>query len=304
MYSFEKIRIVTIKILVIVGVLILVGCGEMNPFRHSRNDNSHSMTAGTMFVQIHIINDGSIENPIDPKGEKEIERFVDYFSSYDLQIDALHYEKDTVITNIIYARISFNDSAINEDELKELFLDYEDMLVIPFCAELELFLTDTISVYLYENVINKTLEEFLHSYSKYDIRIEYHDEKENKISALFNKDIIDRISMSYKLSQDNRVIQTTFRPVPAWERGVFLVVLKPYVDYEIFEDFLFMYNEYELRLKYPDRDWQLSVYPDGFLTILRFNYDLVDEFEFLEIIKRDERVVFVEFNHYDISGGV
>ncbi|MCL2065625.1 MAG: hypothetical protein FWG98_14805 [Candidatus Cloacimonetes bacterium] len=145
---------------------------------------------------------------------------------------------------------------------------------------------------LNEDIKDEALEEFLLSYSEYELKIIFHDRLGNRFRFSFDYEKINEFKFLELMKNDQRVIWIRFQgQLPDWAPGIIIAQLHAHVREELLEEFLNSYSEYELKIDF-------QVLKINYFRFL-FNYEIIDEFDFLLKIQNDDRVIWAVFNYDD-----
>jgi hypothetical protein len=107
------------------------------------------------------------------------------------------------------------------------------------------------------------------------------------------------------MRNDHRISHSAFRPeLPDWEQGkIHGLTNVIYNDHLFKEEFLDKYSEYEVSFGKFTRA-NVEMYPNMFVFSLLFNHHLICEFDFLDMIGRDNRIRFISFYPFVLKGGL
>ena len=272
MYSFE-IKIVTIKILVIVVVLIMGACNS-NPTNLRNNQKSSEYLLGELFAGISYVD-----------GETEFIEIKNRYSRYDLALDFVTFSA-FVIQEV---RVTFNKLLIETDVMYELL---ENDKNIEWVSLEPRWTRNRIVIELSSDINKDTVDEFVLSYAEYEMEKLYYDRMGNSIYVSFNFEIIDEFSLKDILSNDSRVRNARIAySLPNWAQGILVAHLYDHIRDDVLDEFVLSYAEYELKIVFQVLEVNYFQFS--------FNMDLVDEFDFLEMMMDDDRVIMAGFNEFD-----
>ena len=151
---------------------------------------------------------------------------------------------------------------------------------------------------LNDDVRDEALEDFLQTYAKYDLSVIFYDRLGNRFRLSFDHKKVNEFKFLEMIQNDQRVISASLKGIlPNWIQGKIGVRLFDYVRNDIFDEFLYTYADYELII-----DYQVSIEANYFQ--FSFNMELVDEFDFLEMLQNDERVMIASFNYFHYVGNI
>ena len=152
------------------------------------------------------------------------------------------------------------------------------MIVMPACnnspTEPEIkkdWVTGEIYAQLNDDIRGEALDDFLLSFSEYELKIIFHDRIYNRFHFSFNPVKIDQYLFREELARHDNVIFTLFKMLlPDWCRGFIEIHFYEHTLEEEIGEFMLSYKDYEFR----NDIWNFS-----------FNYLLINEFDFLEMIQ-------------------
>ena len=141
---------------------------------------------------------------------------------------------------------------------------------------------------LNDDVHGKALDEFIETYAEYDLTITFYNERlGNSFRFSFDDEKIDKFEFLEMIKNDQRVISATI--LPNWIQGLMDAQLHDHVRDEALEEFLFTYSEYELKI--------VSQILTVNIFTFSFNMELVDEFDLLDMMWNDDRVIWAGFDY-------
>ena len=143
-----------------------------------------------------------------------------------------------------------------------------------------------LGVTLYDHVVDELFDEFVLEYKKYDFKlVELISPSRIQGHYYFDPEIIKSSEFRDLLKTDNRVILAH-----VVEPGVIYISLHGNVYGRLFDNFINDYKQYNFSLK------EIFKLFDR-LYLFTFNYRKINEHVFLEMIRRDERVIEANFNY-------
>ena len=264
--NYTKITIIILFLLVVLSVIM--GCS--NPFTTNDNHNKE----GSLYLDMNL-----------SESETDLETFIRSYSKYKMKVMYEFYR--VPLTH--YVRISYNRILIEEKALTELL---SNDLRVRRISSLPFWTLGEMTIYFSEEINKGSHEEFIQDYSKYDLRIMYHNKLVNRILISFDHEIIDELDLMIMLENDQRVKRTSFiRPFPFW------------TDWCISGNFFEHVTNAEIELFV--KEWSeliiISTYYYEFkghnVFFIEFDPDLFDDLELLNKINENIIVEWAELVH-------
>ena len=145
---------------------------------------------------------------------------------------------------------------------------------------------------LYGHITDAEIEDLLVSYSEVDLKVVAHLKPDNFVRFSFDGELIDEMVMIDMLERDYRVLMVGVnKPALVWLSGIVAGVV--YDNNYTTEEMDHLINE--IILSYPK--WNLrsepSILPMWLHFAFSYNHNLIDDFEIVEILRKDERIHLV-----------
>ena len=266
----KRFRRLFVGMVLFFATILILSCTNNNPTKLPDNETS----IGEMFARVNL------------SFTDEFTYFLLPYSKYQLMIThSLPYS--TQFGTHFYVRLTFNTLMISQTKLQRLLEMNKKVFWVSPEAD---FTPGELTITLPEHTQNDALEMFLASYSEYDMAIIFHDKHQNRIRISFDYHKIEPFDMLDRLSEDSLVQWVSFYPqLPDWIQGHISLVLCDNIreDSEI-NDFILSYSEYEMTKN--ERHPRLP-----YCFCITFNPDTIDEFDLINLLASDPRVISAYF---------
>ncbi|MCL2065467.1 MAG: hypothetical protein FWG98_14000 [Candidatus Cloacimonetes bacterium] len=266
MKRINKYSILAVLLISLIIFLIsALGCSESNPTKPEINLENPAPTG--KFVQ------GEIR--ISTRYYECIEDILDSYSEYGLSIESGWLSSSFVL--------SFN---YNQTDGNDLVTILEEDPRIDWANLAQGWIHGELIVGLSSSTNDKTINDFIRSYSRYGLKIVTSARSINYFRLSFNPSLVDEFDFRYIMHDDPLVNWVDFNgPLRIWVSGEFFVSLHDN-DYH---SFIESYSIYTVKLK------TYNEFTNSLL--IEFDHTEINEFLLYEMIKSDSRVERISHHH-------
>ncbi|MCL2063177.1 MAG: hypothetical protein FWG98_02230 [Candidatus Cloacimonetes bacterium] len=183
---------------------------------------------------------------------------------------------------------SFNYDLIDEFEFLEMLRNDPLIMRADFNEYPRDWVIGELIIKMEDELSNEILDGFPDIFMKYQMTLMGHNIQSKNLWVTFNHYLINELELLEMVNNHPWVLNADFNRVQRhWKMGQFSALLEYHVFWEELDDFIESYNEYEL-IVLSKNYWTNT-------ATLSFNIEIINEYEMLDILNNDPRILWVAF---------